>query len=102
MIHLLNKEISDCTIALQQPNKAIDNYRCYWEGRQALAEELLLKLQQTQCTKLLPLARLYSFAETLAKGDHEWRYSDEDQLWHKDGWVSRTTDELMQLFPERL
>jgi len=64
-----------------------------------LSEQLL---QQTQCTTLLPLARLYSFAETLAKGDHEWRYSDEDQLWHKDGWVSRTTDELMQLFPERL
>jgi len=50
MIHLLNKEISDCTIALRQPNKAIDNYRCYWEGRQSLAKELLLKLQQTPCS----------------------------------------------------
>lgn len=46
MIDLLQKEISDCLIALQQPNRAIDNYRCYWEGRKALAEELLLKLQQ--------------------------------------------------------
>ncbi len=59
-------------------------------------------IQKAVCTTPLPIAQIYSFAETLAKGDHEWRYSDKDNQWHKDGWVSRTTDELMQLFPERL
>lgn len=59
-------------------------------------------LQQTDCSTSLPLAQLYSFAETLASGNHEWRYNEKDGRWHKDGWVSRTTDELMQLFPERL
>jgi hypothetical protein len=83
----------------EQENSAWTND---YNGFEAGANFVLQLLQQTPCTTLLPIARLYSFAETLAKGDHEWRYSDEDQLWHKDGWVSRTTDELMQLFPERL
>lgn len=52
MIDLLQKEIADCLIALQQPNRAIDNYRCYWEGRKALAEELLLKLQQCNVSSI--------------------------------------------------
>ena len=25
---------------LTEPNKSIDNYRCYWEGRKSLADEL--------------------------------------------------------------
>ena len=53
MVDLLNKEISACEIALQQPNKSIDNYRCYWEGRQALAKELLPIAKKNTCTCVL-------------------------------------------------
>ena len=38
---LLQAEINKCNEALTQPNFSIDSYRCYWEGRKTLAEELL-------------------------------------------------------------
>lgn len=41
---ILQDEINKCNEALMQPNFSIDNYRCYWEGRKALAEELLATL----------------------------------------------------------
>lgn len=41
---MLQAEIKKCNEALMQPNFSIDNYRCYWEGRRALAEELLATL----------------------------------------------------------
>lgn len=46
MIDLLKQTDRECTIALQQPNRDIDAYRAYYEGRQSLAKELLLKWQQ--------------------------------------------------------
>ncbi len=53
MIDLLTKEICACEIALQQPNKSIDNYRCYWEGRLQLAKELLPIAKKNSCTCIL-------------------------------------------------
>lgn len=37
----LKSEIAHCVDRLQQPNWSIDSYRCYYEGRMALAKELL-------------------------------------------------------------
>lgn len=56
-------------------------------------------LQQTQCTtQLLPVARIYSFAKWIASEDFDWHYVESDDLWKKDGWCSRTTAELLELY----
>lgn len=47
MKEILKKEIADCLIALSHPNSSVDNYRCYYEGRMRLAEELLLKQDES-------------------------------------------------------
>lgn len=41
MIEILKKEIEDSYAKLKEPNRTIDSYRCYYEGRIALAKELL-------------------------------------------------------------
>lgn len=56
-------------------------------------------LQQTPCTtQLLPVARIYSFAKWIASEDFDWHYVESDDLWKKDGWCSRTTAELLELY----
>lgn len=55
MIDLLQKEISDCLIALQQSNRAIDNYRCYsiYKGEERRIDYCDFRFEEIEAGKLL-------------------------------------------------
>lgn len=77
--------------------------RMYKSGlitEQELINAVEALLQQTHVSgrsEQLPLADACSFAEWIAKND-EWFWISEDGIWKKDGWRSRTTPELYELF----
>lgn len=74
---VLQAEIDACIQALQQPNWSIDSYRCYYEGRMALAKQLLQQLPKERVIELYitPQTHIRS-----TKGDGLMFRIPEDQL----------------------
>ncbi len=55
------------------------------------------ELQPQDRTRLMQQEISVSFADWIAKND-EWQYSSKIGLWKRDGWMSRTTAELYDIF----
>jgi hypothetical protein len=55
----------------------------------------------TMLADSLPVAEMCSFVEWIVKND-EWQYSSKVELWVQDGWRSRTTLELYELYKRQI
>ena len=45
--------------------------------------------------------KFYSFVEMISSPNFDWYFDSEVSLWRKDGWTTRTTAELFDLFKLR-
>lgn len=69
--------------------------------QQLISEVKASMTQNAMLADSLPLAEMCSFVEWIVTND-EWQYSSTAELWMQDGWRSRTTLELYELYKRQI